>query len=597
LRLGIRGRLVIASIGVIVVSVVVAYGHLRTQLGRMFADQISADLSVRVDLVAMRVEQTQAPLEQSPAWDALARDLAKRGGARVTLIRADGAVLGDSELALKSVEQLERHDRRPEVVQALASGRGQSERYSATLGRRMHYAAASFYRAGRAAGVARMAMPLTQVDEAVAELRRVVAWATLLAVVLAVVLSSIAAHLVSRTALSLVRSARKMAEGDLSTRTGLAGHDELGQLGRSLDRMAQTLSSTVQRVREERDRLSGILSGMQEAVMMLDRAGKIALVNPALRELLLLDADAQGRSPHEVMQQPELVRLLTVCRSTAEPLSAEMELGGLKPRIVLVRAAPLAGEPGGVFCVLVDVTEMRRLESMRRDFVANVSHELRTPVTAIRSAAETLQSAMQHDPQAAEMFVEIIDRNAARLHGLVEDLLDLSRIESRELKLQFEELDLSELFGQVIDLFRERADKKHIRLASEIPAQLPHALSDRDALENILTNLVDNAVKYCGKDSEVRLRATQEGERIRVFVQDNGRGIAAHHLPRLFERFYRVDTGRSRELGGTGLGLSIVKHLAEALGGKVQVDSTPGVGTQFSFTVQRSAREPAAGEA
>jgi two-component system phosphate regulon sensor histidine kinase PhoR len=282
-----------------------------------------------------------------------------------------------------------------------------------------------------------------------------------------------------------------------------------------------------------------------------------------------------------------------VARSSGDTASKEMELAGLKPRIVLARAGPLAGEPGGVFCVLVDVTEMRRLETLRRDFVANVSHELRTPVTAIRSAAETLQSAMRQDPAAAGMFVDIIDRNAARLHALVEDLLDLSRIESRELELELEPVDLNHLFGQVIDLFRERADKKQIGLTHEVPEDLPMASGDRGALENVLTNLVDNAVKYCGPKSVVTLSAAEDGKFLRVCVCDTGPGIDAAHLPRLFERFYRVDTGRSRELGGTGLGLSIVKHLVEGLGGSVRVASTPGEGTRFSFTVPRSNDEAA----
>jgi two-component system, OmpR family, phosphate regulon sensor histidine kinase PhoR len=222
---------------------------------------------------------------------------------------------------------------------------------------------------------------------------------------------------------------------------------------------------------------------------------------------------------------------------------------------------------------------------MRRDFVANVSHELRTPIAAIRSAAETLESVHAKDPPAAARFVEIIDRNAARLHGLVEDLLDLSRIESREFRLNLEPLELEPLLLQIVSLFRERAEKKQIRLRIEPAAELPCALADRRALEHVLTNLIDNAVKYCGPGAEVRIGAALQDGGVRVQVSDTGPGIEPRHLPRLFERFYRVDAGRSRELGGTGLGLSIAKNLVEAMGSTLDVSSELGAGTTFGFTL------------
>jgi two-component system phosphate regulon sensor histidine kinase PhoR len=238
-----------------------------------------------------------------------------------------------------------------------------------------------------------------------------------------------------------------------------------------------------------------------------------------------------------------------------------------------------------VVAVFVDVTEVRRLESMRRDFVANVSHELRTPVTAIRSAAETLQGALVNDPDAAEQFVAIIDRNAERLRGLVEDLLDLSRIESQKYRLHWEALDLNDVFSHVVSLFGDRANKKHIELTHQTSPEPIWVRGDRRALEHVLTNLIDNAVKYCPEGARVRLSSEAQSETVRVLVDDTGPGIEAKHLPRLFERFYRVDAGRSRELGGTGLGLSIVKHLVESMGGNVVVESRPSEGTVFSFTL------------
>jgi two-component system, OmpR family, phosphate regulon sensor histidine kinase PhoR len=251
----------------------------------------------------------------------------------------------------------------------------------------------------------------------------------------------------------------------------------------------------------------------------------------------------------------------------------------------------MPGDERQFVAVFVDVTEVRRLETLRRDFVANVSHELRTPVTAIRSATETLIDGAASDPVAAEAFIGIIDRNAQRLQQLVEDLLDLSRIESRGFRLSMETLDVRPIFTQVLGLFRERASKKNITLTDRTPVDVPRVRSDRRAIEHVLTNLIDNAVKYCPSGAHVWVDVGVSPEAVTVNVGDDGPGIDARHLPRVFERFYRVDAGRSRDLGGTGLGLSIVKHLAEAMGETVSVVSVVNQGTTFSFTLKRSALE------
>ena len=587
MKLGIRAKLFIISVGVILASGMAAHLYLRAQLERTTAERIRQHLAVRADLVGMRASQFHAPLDDIPAWQALAVELAGHARARVTLIRRDGVVLGDSGVALERVRRLENHANREEVREALATGRGQSERSSATLTQRMHYSAVVLRRDGAPIGVARLAMAMTEVDTAVERLWQLLTIATVIAAAVAVATSMLAVHLFSRRALSLVSTARRLAEGDLEARSGLATSDEFGELGSALDQLAGSLAESTRQLRDERDQLSGILAGMEEGVLLLDRDGRIALVNPALRTMLSLDAGAEGREPGEVISHEGLLKLLTTARSTAQSASEEVELPGIRPRILLVRAAPLQGAPGGVFCVLVDFTEVRRLERLRRDFVANASHELRTPVTSILSATETLTTAIQRDPQVVGMFVEIIERNATRLHSLVEDLLDLSRAESREFDLHLGPIELGRAFFRVIELFRERAAKRNIRLLQHVSPVGLEAVADEVALENVLSNLVDNAVKYAGPDAEVRLSAAEDGDRVRVSVDDTGPGIEAEHLPRLFERFYRVDTGRSRELGGTGLGLSIVKHLVEVLGGQIQVESTPGEGTTFSFALRR----------
>jgi two-component system phosphate regulon sensor histidine kinase PhoR len=412
------------------------------------------------------------------------------------------------------------------------------------------------------------------------------------AFLVSVVTALVAGRLLSAATRELATAAGRLPTGDSSEGAVSGDGEALDEIGRSLDRVARELSATLGSLREEREQLRAMLVGMEEGVLLLDTEGRIAFINDALREMLLLGSDAIGKTQLEATRHEHLKQLLDHAKSAVEPVVGEIELGGLKPRRLLVRVARLPGHDEQLFAVFVDVTEMRRLETLRRDFVANVSHELRTPVTAIRSAAETLQGGLPEDRAVLEQFIGIIARNAQRLHELVEDLLDLSRIESQKLKLDFEALDLRIAFTRVLNTFQERAERRGVELVNDVGLLVPRVLADRRAIDHIVTNLVDNAVKYCGPRSKVVLRADVQGERVRILVQDDGPGIEARHLPRLFERFYRVDPGRSREIGGTGLGLSIVKHLAEAMGGTVSVESTPGQGTTFIIVLKKAEGAP-----
>jgi len=409
----------------------------------------------------------------------------------------------------------------------------------------------------------------------------------LAALLLALLASSMMARRISRALAELTEGARRMSSGDLSVRTRPLGQDELAELGHALDGLAGGLSKTLGALRTERDLQGRILEAMQEGVVVVDRAGRIELVNSALRAMLLVGADAVGKLLIETVRHAQLEALLEDARTSASVTPLEIELPGLKPRRLLVHASPLSGDDDdGMLFVLVDVTELRRLESLRRDFVANASHELRTPIAAVRSATETLQSGALGDPAAAIRFLDIIDRNAARLQSLVEDMLELSKLESNEFKLKRERVELSSVVPIVLGLFRERADKKGVRLGAELNGGAA-VEGDARALEHVLSNLVDNAVKYCPAGTRVTVSAAKEEDRIRLVVADNGPGIPAEHLPRVFERFYRVDAGRSRELGGTGLGLSIVRHMVEAMHGKVSVESEPGRGSTFIVSLPR----------
>ena len=571
---------------VVVVSAVLANIELRPVFEAHLMSNLEREVAGRAQLVAALAEARRPPATDAEALGRLAKELALEAHGSVELLRADGSAIASSEGSPPLLSRA--HE--PDFVAARAAARGQSSPGFLVEGRSL-YSAARFQLPDGSEAVARVSGSLRGVDQALAEFRVFLIGAALLLFALLSVAASLMERFTARGLGALNEVARRMVAGDLDARSGMEGESELPELGRTLDKLARGLSSSLQDLRAERDRMAGILEGMQEGVILLDSKRRIVVLNPALREMLLLPADPIGKPLLEVVRNAELRDLFDAAASDDEPTTQEVEIGNIKPRRLLARVARMPGEQRQFVAVFVDVTEVRRLESMRKDFVANVSHELRTPVTAIRSAAETLIDGAADDPVAATAFIGIIDRNAQRLQQLVEDLLDLSRIEARGFRLSFEAIELKPIFSQVLGLFRERASKKNVSLEERTLGELPKVRADRRAMEHVLTNLIDNAVKYCGPGTHVWLGVTLSSDAVTVSVGDDGPGIDERHLPRVFERFYRVDAGRSREVGGTGLGLSIVKHLVEAMGGSVSVASKLNQGTTFSFTLKRSEPE------
>lgn len=410
------------------------------------------------------------------------------------------------------------------------------------------------------------------------------------ALVLGAAIAVVASYLSIAPVEALTGTARAMRR-DLGIRSRLKGEDEVGQLGEALDELAAWVASEKQGLEDDRNRLMAILESMGEGVLVT-RDGVVVLANAKLREMFLLDRAIVGRQPMEVIRAAGLDEILDRAAASDEGASGELELGGLRPRRVLVRVAPIRGRAEhapGLVAVFNDVTELRRLESVRRDFVANVSHELRTPIHAISSAAETLQGGALSDPSASADFVDIIRRHATRLQRLVEDLLELSRIEAREWKLSITTLDPAEVIDSAIEVVGVAARQRSAKITREGANVLVRA--DRTALDHILVNLLDNAVKYGGAEPRIEVIVLREGDRVLIRVRDHGPGIAPRHRVRLFERFYRVDPGRSRAAGGTGLGLSIVKHLVEQMQGTVEVESSLGVGTTFTVALPAPAAD------
>lgn len=605
MRLGIRSKLFLVSLGLILLSLAVVYSYARPILDRSITARIRADLQIRLELIALQVGSAPIPESDRAGYYQLLGSLSQRAHGRVTLVKEDGTVIADSEVPPELLYRVENHRSRPEIVDALQQGIGTSTRDSATLRRSMMYVALPLQRPGSLRWVARLAMPLLEVDRAVAGLHVALSIGALLGLLCAVFMSSVAAHLAARNVRLLTRAARKMVQGDLGAPAQPAGEDEIALLGRDLTQLAQSLSAALRNLLEERDLLNSVLLGMREGVLLLDSQLRIALLNPALCEMLDVGAGSSltGHPIAELVHDEKLLNQLQTYL-TAAAVTQRLEIqtpAAAKSRRLLVQQTQLLGPRAGWLLVFIDVTELRRLEQLRRDFVANASHELRTPVAAVRSALETLRLSASQEPQSAERFLDIIERNAERLHRLVDDLLDLSRIESQQFRVELAPQDVPEILVHALTLFESRAHHKGILLEIAAEEDLPPVYADRRAVDQVLSNFIDNAIKYCPPGSRVQIHARvvvvekspaelaagpqPAAPAIEIAVTDNGPGIAAEHLPRLFERFYRVDAGRSREVGGTGLGLAIVRSLVDAMGGSVAAVSQVGSGSSFRFVL------------
>ncbi len=564
--IALRGRLgaiaLVATLGLVAVIGLEADLHARHQAR-------TTDELERFARTARLLVETSAP------GDPLADRLGDALGGRVTLIAADGRVLGDSALAASALPRLEDHSGRPEVRAALDAGEGQASRHSATLDDDMLYVAVPY---GDGAGVVRVALPLAAVSEDVLRLRVSLALAALLGLAVALFASRLASHLLTTNLRRIVQSAREIVEGG-TRHVPVPPEAELGGLARTLNRMSDELSAVLSALAEERDRLHAVLEGMGDAVVAVDAERRVTLANREALALLGPDATPTGRTLAETFRAPGLHALLDQV-APGEPAEAELDLPGNPPRRVLARVTqPRAG--GGAVLVLHDVTRLRQLETLRRDFVANVSHELRTPISVIRANVETLiDGAIDEGPEIARTFLDPLLRNSDRLSRLIEDLLDISRLEAGKYPVRPEPIDVEDAARRALEAVADRAREKAMTLRVDVPAGL-QVEADARALDQILLNLVDNAVKYTPAGGHVTVRATARDGRVRIDVADDGPGVAPQHRARLFERFYRVDPGRSRAMGGTGLGLAIVKHLALVQNGRVGMEPARPHGSNF----------------
>ncbi len=387
----------------------------------------------------------------------------------------------------------------------------------------------------------------------------------------------------------IVSVIQDMAKGNLDQEIRIYTQDEIGDLARSINFMARQLKNNIEDIMLEKNRIQAILSSMADGVIAVDIWGRVILINPVVEDLFRITLSAsRGKNILRVIRNYELERLLNEALETGRSVQKQVQISTPEPRIFQVHVTPLknSGEDrGGVVALLRDITERKKLEEMRSEFVANVSHELRTPLTSIKGFAETLLEGALEEPAVARRFLEIIDKETERLSRLIDELLNLSKLENQKTVPNWQPLNMAALIERVVDIFQPRASEKNQNIYVDLPDDLPEVQGDPDMLSQVLINLIDNAVSYTQCGGEIRITASVKGGEMKVDVSDNGIGIPPESLPRIFERFYRVDKARSREHGGTGLGLSIVKHIVDAHGGSVQVESKVGVGSTFSFVL------------
>jgi two-component system, OmpR family, phosphate regulon sensor histidine kinase PhoR len=579
-----RTRLFLASVGTAALALAVATLLMSRSMRESLEHEIENGLVNQARLAAETL--ADRPATTQAAIDALAETLGQLIDARVTFIAPDGTVVGESSRAFDHLPTIDNHGTRPEILQAQAEGIGRATRYSLTVGTEMMYVAVRL-RNPEAPQLAyvRLALPLTGVEEELATVRRLALVAFGVALTAALVLAWWASALLTRRVRAIADTAARYRDGDLRPPDRGFGTDEIGVVAKALDSSARELAHRVEEADADRARMSAILRGMIEGVLVVNAQGRLELVNDAARRMLRLQDAPEGRHYLEIVRHPQVAEQLGAALAGTATEGQELSLGPDANAVFVARSAPVeAAAHRGAVLVLHDITDLRRADQVRRDFVANISHELRTPLTAIKGYIEALLDGGISD-DTAPRFLETIARQASRMERLVTDLLRLARLDAGQETLDRAPCGLAGLFEGVTADLAPQAGARAQRIVSNVEPGATDVWADPAKLFDVLRNLLENAIKHTPDGGAVRLTARPAGGAIALLVEDEGPGIPEADLPRVFERFYQVDKARtrsSRDAGGTGLGLSIVKHLVELHGGRVQAANRPGGGALFT---------------
>ncbi len=576
-----------ASYAVLVVLAVSVVGVLTSRrVGQDLLESVERSLSNRATLLAEVAGPVLAGVGGEHLQDRV-EQLGRETGTRYTVIRLDGTVIADSD---EDPSGMDDHGSRPEVLDARQEGRGVWRRFSRTVAASMMYVAVAVRRDGRELGFVRAALPLTAVRQRTAAVQENVLLGGLLAALIALAIGLFVTRRITAPLASMTVAAEAISRGEYQHRVGGGPRDEIGTLASAFNRMAVQLERRMETITEDRSKLLTILGGMVEGVVAVDREQAIVHLNAAAGRILgVAPEKSVGRPIWEVTRVREVSEAIAHALTEAQEVTEEVALEvSNQERIVQLHGARLENGEGnrvGAVLVLHDVTELRRLERVRRDFVANVSHELKTPITAIRGLVDTIIDDQEMPLAVRTDFLRKAQNQAVRLSLLVTDLLTLARLESADGIVEPERLDAREVIGRSVANFRPAAEARRLTLDVQLPQEPVMVLGDPEALELLVNNLLDNAVKYTGEGGQVDVRLASADGMMQLEVADNGVGISPEHHDRIFERFYRVDQARSRELGGTGLGLSSVKHICKAHHGTISVRSTLGVGSTFAVVL------------
>jgi two-component system, OmpR family, phosphate regulon sensor histidine kinase PhoR len=560
-----------------------------------YISNLKDSLIIQTHLIA-----DQIPASDNQKLDQFCREYKEKTGARVTVVDSSGKVLGDSD---EPSARMENHLDRPEIRDADLGDIGSSIRYSKTIQKNLFYLAIAVD-SGADRKFLRLSLPLEDIEKAVNRIRLRVVIATLAVSFLAVLLGLIQARRITRSVEEIAAFSKEAAAGHLKKRLFLKEKGELGELGKNITEMANELHEKLKLSEEGKQKIEAILRNMSDGLILSDTKGTILLSNEAVSRLFNVVSSIEGKTIMEILRRAELMDMIEHVVMSRERISREIEVTHPKDLHLMVTAAPFythrkEDELSGIVLTFHDITRLKRLEEIRKDFVANVSHEIKTPITAIKGFTETLLEGAIDDRENAHKFLETIKNNSERLNALVTDLLTLSRIELGDIVIQQDVVNLDDVIDTVFTILAEKAQEKRLYLKKTIAPDIRDFKADKDRLIQILLNLVDNGIKFTEqggitiqvKSEKLKVKSAEEHEAIPptssrepftavvISVEDTGIGIPKKHLSRLGERFYRVDRARSRELGGTGLGLAIVKHLVKAHGWEMEIESTEGQGT------------------
>ena len=582
-KLGIKNRLIIIFIVIQLLIISLSFYYFSSNHREFFLEQEKISLDHYSQLMLNSIGADEIA-NRSQSLERKAAEWSADSETRITIIAADGQVLADSHY---DITEMDNHRNRPEVVQAIRSNSSGNEiRYSNTIGEEMLYYAVPIKNQGELIGILRTARPLEFIRSVLVEDIKSYLFFFVILAIITIVLGWRLTYSIVKPLETVTETAEKISEGDLSQRIPVRKYDsEIEKLARMFNFMAEELEEKIKEISQEKNRIEVILESMVDGVIAVDKEGEVTLINPAARRIFNIEAEkVKGKKLISSLFSHRIDMYLERAFDKKKSISREIKYKNPEQKIIQATFIPLLDEKenvnGGVI-VLTDITELRKLETVRNDFVANVSHELRTPLTSMVGYLDTLLESDIEDPETRDRFLKIIKEETDRLSILIKDLLNLSKIESQSFDLKAD--NFKEVLKKVVNLLEKNAEDKNIDFEVEVPDNLPPVYMVHEQIKQVLINLIDNAIKYTPAGGKINIKVEKEGDKVYLFVKDNGMGIPQSDQERIFERFYRVDKARSRSLGGTGIGLSIVRNIVKQHGSEIQVKSREGEGSEFSF--------------